>query len=59
MNEERRNVERLAEIDQLFKLQRHLEEELETVDDTYLNYKIELINIQKQYVEMRKLIGDK
>ena len=57
MNEERRNVERLAEIDQLFKLQRHLEEELETVDDTYLNYKIELINIQKQYVEMRKLIG--
>ena len=58
MNEERRNVERLAEIDQLFKLQRHLEEELETVDDTYLNYKIELINIQKQYVEMRKLIGE-
>lgn len=53
---ERRNVERLKEIDALFKLQRHLNEELKTVDCIYVDYKQTLINMQQQYIMMRRLI---
>jgi len=56
MYEDKRNQERLKEMDQLFEELRKKREALKIINNVYVMYKLELINTQKTLIVFNKLI---
>ena len=57
MSEERRNVERLQSMDILFDLQRRMNATKNKVSIIYRDFKIELINTQRNLIKCNKIIA--
>jgi len=53
----KRQSERIENLNKLFKLLRHYKALNKLTDKVYLSYKQELINIQKNYIKIRKILS--